>query len=118
MAATTEPSSGPAPAGTSAGTPATRSAGTPAGTPVSGTVRYWAAAKAAAGVAEDSYRAASLAEALAAVRRRHADRPRLLQVLGHSSFLVDGSPVGGRDHAAVALTEGGTVEVLPPFAGG
>ncbi|WP_371480085.1 MoaD/ThiS family protein [Kitasatospora sp. NBC_00315] len=102
MAATTEPTGGLA----------------PAGAPVGGTIRYWAAAKAAAGLAEESYRAATLAEALAGARERHADLPRLLQVLGHSSFLVDGSPVGGRDHATVALTEGGTVEVLPPFAGG
>ncbi|GGV17319.1 MULTISPECIES: MoaD/ThiS family protein [Streptomycetaceae] len=102
MAATTEPASGPV----------------PTGTPVGGTIRYWAAAKAAAQVAEEPYRAATLAEALAGVRQRHADLPRLIQVLGHSSFLVDGAPVGGRDHASVALTEGGTVEVLPPFAGG
>jgi molybdopterin converting factor small subunit len=26
--------------------------------------------------------------------------------------------VGTRDHAGIGLTEGGTVEVLPPFAGG
>jgi molybdopterin synthase sulfur carrier subunit len=39
-------------------------------------------------------------------------------VVGNSSFVVDGNPVGKRDHASVQLTEGGTVEVLPPFAGG
>ncbi|MFD0278376.1 MoaD/ThiS family protein [Kitasatospora sp. NPDC127111] len=85
---------------------------------VSGTIRYWAAAKSEAGLAEEPYRAATLAEALAAARERHADRPKLVRLLGHCSYLVDGSPVGGRDHATVALTEGGTVEVLPPFAGG
>jgi molybdopterin converting factor small subunit len=85
---------------------------------VTGTIRYWAAAKAAAGLAEEPYHAATLAEALEEARARHAGRPRLLQVLGHSSFLVDGDPVGGREHATVPLTEGGTVEVLPPFAGG
>ncbi|MFD5083103.1 MoaD/ThiS family protein [Kitasatospora sp. NPDC058201] len=91
----------------------------PAGaTRVSGTIRYWAAAKSEAGLAEEPYRAATLAEALAAVRQQHADRPKLVGLLGHCSYLVDGSPVGGRDHAAVTLTEGGTVEVLPPFAGG
>jgi len=83
-----------------------------------GTIRYWAAAKAAAGAAEEIYRAATLAQALDQARARHADRPRFAQVLGHCSFLVDGSPVGHRDHAAVALVDGGTVEVLPPFAGG
>ncbi|MFE7558943.1 MoaD/ThiS family protein [Kitasatospora sp. NPDC057500] len=85
---------------------------------VSGTIRYWAAAKSEAGLAEEPYLAATLAEALAQAEERHADRPKLVRLLGHCSFLVDGSPVGGRDHATVALTEGGTVEVLPPFAGG
>jgi molybdopterin converting factor small subunit len=83
-----------------------------------GVIRYWAAAKAEAGTAEEPYAAATLAEALDAARARHTDRPRFAQVLAHCSFLVDGAQVGSRDHAAVALSEGGTVEVLPPFAGG
>ncbi|MEZ0064918.1 molybdopterin synthase sulfur carrier subunit [Streptacidiphilus sp. MAP12-20] len=83
-----------------------------------GVIRYWAAAKAEAGTAEEPYAAVNLADALAAARARHADRPRFAQVLAHCSFLVDGAQVGRRDHATVALTEGGTVEVLPPFAGG
>ncbi|AEW94911.1 MoaD/ThiS family protein [Streptantibioticus cattleyicolor] len=83
-----------------------------------GTIRYWAAAKAAAGVAEEPYHAATLADALAAARQRHADRGEFARVLGSSSFLVDGAPVGGRDHESVQLVAGGTVEVLPPFAGG
>ncbi|MFD8962758.1 MoaD/ThiS family protein, partial [Streptomyces anulatus] len=33
-------------------------------------------------------------------------------------FLIDGDPVGTRGHETVRLAEGGTVEVLPPFAGG
>ncbi|GJF28181.1 thiamine biosynthesis protein ThiS [Kitasatospora sp. NE20-6] len=91
---------------------------TPPAARVTGTIRYWAAAKAAAGTAEESYEAATLAEALDAVRARHAGRPRLLGLLGHCSYLVDGEQVGTRDRAGVRLTEGGTVEVLPPFAGG
>jgi molybdopterin converting factor small subunit len=83
-----------------------------------GTIRYWAAAKAAAGTAEEPYRAATLAEALDAARERHAGRPEFTRVLLRCSFLVDGDPVGTRDHTAVPLREGGTVEVLPPFAGG
>ncbi len=83
-----------------------------------GVIRYWAAARAAAGTAEEPYRAATLADALAAARRRHTAGPRFAEVLGICSFLVDGSPVGTRDHATVRLAEGGTVEVLPPFAGG
>jgi molybdopterin synthase sulfur carrier subunit len=92
---------------------------TTAAPPVSeGVIRYWAAARAEAGTAEEPYRAATLAEALDAARRLHADRPRFAQVLGLCSFLVDGNPVGTRDHATVDLAPGGTVEVLPPFAGG
>ncbi len=83
-----------------------------------GVIRYWAAAKAEAGTGEEPYRAATLAEALEAARALHADRPRFAQVLGLCSFLVDGDPVGSRDHADVELAQGGTVEVLPPFAGG
>lgn len=82
----------------------------------SGTIRYWAAAKAAAGTAEEPYAADTLAEALAAARGRHGDE--LARVLARCSFLVDGRAVGARDHAGVALADGGTVEVLPPFAGG
>ena len=84
----------------------------------SGTIRYWAAAKAAAGTDEEPYEAATLAEALATARAAHADRAEFARVLARCSFLVDGSPVGTRSHSAVPLTEGGTVEVLPPFAGG
>ncbi|MDH6118241.1 MoaD/ThiS family protein [Kitasatospora sp. GAS204B] len=85
---------------------------------VAGTIRYWAAAKAEAGVAEEPYRAASLAEALAQAAARHADRPTFVRLLGICSYLVDSEPVGGRDRTRVPLTEGGTIEVLPPFAGG
>ncbi|MFI9629117.1 MoaD/ThiS family protein [Streptomyces sp. NPDC052042] len=81
-----------------------------------GTIRYWAAAKAAAGTAEEPYTAETLAEALDAVRERHSGE--LTRVLQRCSFLVDGEPVGGRSHETVRLAEGGTVEVLPPFAGG
>lgn len=80
------------------------------------TVRYWAAAKAAAGVAEEPYDAATLSEALAAVRQRHPGE--LARVLQRCSYLIDGDPVGTREHETVRLAEGGTVEVLPPFAGG
>ena len=83
-----------------------------------GTIRYWAAAKAAAGVAEEAYEAANLAEVLAAALDRHAGRPEFARVIARSSFLVDGTPVGTRSPDAVGLADGATVEVLPPFAGG
>lgn len=83
---------------------------------VTGTIRYWAAAKAAAGIAEESYRASTLAEALEAARQAHG--PEFGQVLQRCSYLVNGDPVGTREHTTIHLAEGGTVEVLPPFAGG
>ncbi|ACY96191.1 MULTISPECIES: MoaD/ThiS family protein [Thermomonospora] len=81
-----------------------------------GTIRYWAAARAAAGVEEEPYEAATLAEALHNARRgRSGDFARVLE---RSSFLIDGAPVGTRPHEGVALAEGAVIEVLPPFAGG
>ncbi|WP_131740767.1 MoaD/ThiS family protein [Actinomadura roseirufa] len=83
-----------------------------------GTIRYWAAAKAAAGVHEEPYDAGTLAEALAAAAGRDGRDGEFRRVVGRSSFLVDGDPVGGRPHESVVLPEDGVVEVLPPFAGG
>ncbi|MFG3254366.1 MoaD/ThiS family protein [Streptomyces sp. NPDC048172] len=84
----------------------------------SGTIRYWAAAKAAAGTAEEPYEATTLAGALQRARDAHTERPEFARVLLRCSYLVDGAPVGTREHESVRLSEGGTVEVLPPFAGG
>jgi molybdopterin converting factor small subunit len=81
-----------------------------------GVIRYWAAARDAAGVAEEPYDAATLADALRAAREEHGER--LANVLVRCSYLVDEAPVGARDHETVQLAECGTVEVLPPFAGG
>lgn len=83
-----------------------------------GTIRYWAAAKAAAGTAEEPYEAATLAEALESARQRHTADSEFARVLLRCSYIVDGDPVGTRSHDTVRLAEGGTVEVLPPFAGG
>lgn len=84
----------------------------------SGTIRYWAAAKAAAGTAEERYEGLTLADALDAARERHVDRPEFARVLARCSFLVDGVQVASRRPDSVQLTEEGTIEVLPPFAGG
>jgi sulfur-carrier protein len=81
-----------------------------------GTIRYWAAARAAAGIAEEGYDAETLAEALLVARDRHG--PELAKVLDRCSYVVDEAPVGGRDHHDVVLTDGGSIECLPPFAGG
>ena len=82
------------------------------------TIRYWAAAKDAAGVATESVQADTLAEALAAVIARHGEASRLRSVLATSSFLVDGAPAGRRSAADLVLGEAAVVEVLPQFAGG
>jgi molybdopterin synthase sulfur carrier subunit len=82
------------------------------------TLRYWASLRAAAGTAEEVVDADSLADALAIARRMHAEQPRFAAVLGICSVIVDGAPVGGRDHATVPLGDGSVVELLPPFAGG
>ncbi|WP_159944219.1 MULTISPECIES: MoaD/ThiS family protein [unclassified Nocardiopsis] len=81
------------------------------------TIRYWAAAKEAAGTAEETVDADNLAQALAAARRLHPD-DRFQRVLGSCSLLVGENPVGRRPHGDVEVTEGTVIEVLPPFAGG
>ena len=88
------------------------------------TLRYWAAAKEAAGIAEERISAGTLAEALAAARGKaeyagHVGQDsRLRAVLARSSFLIDGLPVGTRAPEAVMLSDSAVIEVLPPFAGG
>ncbi|MGB3895499.1 MoaD/ThiS family protein [Mycolicibacter sinensis] len=84
-------------------------------TAVAVTVRYFAAARAAAGVESESIQVptgagvAELAETLA------RGNERLATVLGRCSYLRDGVAV--RDQAA-PLQPGETIDVLPPFAGG
>lgn len=82
------------------------------------TVHYWAAARAAAGIAEEKVDAATLAELLDEIDRRHRDRDRFRDVIGTCSILVGETPVGAREPATVALNHGDTIEFLPPFAGG
>jgi sulfur-carrier protein len=81
------------------------------------TLRYWAAAKDAAGVAEQVVTAETLAGALALAGSAEI-RARLGPVLERSSFLVDGTQVGRRAAESVPLADGAVIEVLPPFAGG
>lgn len=82
------------------------------------TIRYWAAAKEAAGVAEESVEAVTLRDALnTAVASRKPDK-RLESVIARSSFLVNADPVGRAARESIVLDEGAVIEVLPPFAGG
>lgn len=80
-------------------------------------VRYFAGARSAAGVAEESITLTegdrSVAAALAAIRGRRG--PELDRVLAACSFLLNGVAV--RDHAQT-VTDGAELDILPPFAGG
>ncbi len=77
-----------------------------------GTIRYWAGARAAAGIAEEPYDGDTLGAVLDQVAAAHG--PALARVLTVASFLVDGV----RTSREAALPDGATIEVLPPFAGG
>ena len=82
------------------------------------TIRYWAAAKEAAGIAEESLEAVTLRDALnTAVANRRPDS-QLATVIARSSFLVNADPVGRAARESIVLDEGAVIEVLPPFAGG
>ena len=80
------------------------------------TIRYWAAARAAAGRAEEAY---AEPRTLADLVRIAGDgNPKLAAVLSVCSFVVGEQPVGTRAHDEVVLVAGDVVEALPPFAGG
>ena len=82
------------------------------------TIRYWAAAKEAAGVAEESVEADTLRDALNTAVASRAPDTRLEVVIARSSFLVNADPGGRAAWESIALGEGAVIEVLPPFAGG
>ena len=78
------------------------------------TVRYFAGARAAAGVTEEPAPADLDLDALTdLIAGRHGER--MAAVLKVASFLVDGLVCHDR---TAALPAGATVDVLPPFAGG
>ena len=83
-------------------------------------VRYFAAARAAAGVTEETVRietfaglAPTAADAIDALTARHGDR--LDRVVTACSFLLNGVAVRDR---TVEVVDGAELDVLPPFAGG
>jgi molybdopterin synthase sulfur carrier subunit len=79
------------------------------------TVRYFAAASAAAGVEQEVVTAppgASISQIVAILGERNADLARVLQ---RCSYLRDGVAV--RD-LSCSVSSGQTLDVLPPFAGG
>ena len=77
------------------------------------TVRYFAGARAAAGVDMEFREAASLDELVGQIVDEHGEK--LARVLTACSFLVDGTQTRDR---ALELSPGAVVDVLPPFAGG
>lgn len=95
-------------------------AAAPAGTAVRVRVRYFAGARAAAGVTEETVRIASegfpgagVDAVLDAILALHG--AALARVLPACSFLLDGVAVRDR---STEVTEGAQFDVLPPFAGG
>ena len=82
-------------------------------TPASVTVRYFAGARAAAGVDTETQEATTLDELVGRIVADHGER--LERVLTACSFLIDGTQTRNR---ASVLAPGAVVDVLPPFAGG
>lgn len=83
-------------------------------------VRYFAGARAAAGVAEETVcvareggREVTADDVIRAVLSRHEGR--LESVVAACSFLLDGIALRDR---ATGVREGSELDVLPPFAGG
>jgi molybdopterin converting factor small subunit len=80
------------------------------------TIRYFAAAKAALGQAQEIRPAGTtIGDLLAAAAADAAVPAEALAVLNRCSFLVNRSATTDR---AITLQPGDTLDVLPPFAGG
>ncbi|HTX98009.1 MAG TPA: MoaD/ThiS family protein [Mycobacterium sp.] len=79
------------------------------------TVRYFAAARAAAGAESETVMLRPGTTVAQLVERLAVRGSRLATVLSRCSYLCDGIAV--RDETA-ALHPGNTIDVLPPFAGG
>lgn len=79
------------------------------------TLRYFAGARAAAGVEEERVALPIGSTVADALRRVSVRGPALARVIAASSVLVDGVH---RRSADATLIDGATLDVLPPFAGG
>jgi len=80
-------------------------------TGVNVTVRYWASARAVAGCESELFVGHHVGDVLETAAAAHTG---LSVVLDVSTILLDGRAVT----ASESLSEGVTIEVLPPFAGG
>jgi molybdopterin synthase sulfur carrier subunit len=78
-------------------------------------IRYFAAARAAAGMEEETLAVLDGTSVTDLVEQLSARNPSLATVLARCSFLCDGIAVRNR---AEPLRTNQTVDVLPPFAGG
>ena len=88
----------------------------PAGDRIAVTVRFFAAARAAAGVDEEDFtvdRKATVADVLRAAVDAHG--PQLADVLRRCSYLLEETAV--HDHR-MPVSDRAVLDVLPPFAGG
>jgi molybdopterin converting factor small subunit len=77
------------------------------------TVRYYASARAASGVAHEPLNAVTVADAVEAIGARHG--ARMTAILRASSLLLDGMHVADLSTQLAGASE---LDVLPPFAGG
>jgi molybdopterin synthase sulfur carrier subunit len=78
-------------------------------------IRYFGAARAAAGVEAETRTVAADTSVADLANQLGAQNPRLAAILARCSYLCDGIAV--RD-ARGRLQAGQTIDVLPPFAGG
>ena len=83
-------------------------------------MRYWASARAAAGVDSDDLEVSGpvpLSDLISQVKKAHAS-PRFTEVIACCAVMVGDRPVTTSDPSGVLVEPGSTVEFLPPFAGG
>lgn len=85
------------------------------------TVRYWAAARAAAGTAEERLPVpgpVTVGTLLELVLTAHGGSEDLSRVVGVCSVMVDGRQLRTGEPGRDLVVPGQVVELLPPFAGG
>jgi sulfur-carrier protein len=82
------------------------------------TVRYFAAAQAAAGADSETVTLPPGTTIAELVKNLAGRGEHLANVLGRCSYLCDGIAVHKETIETAALRSGDTVDVLPPFAGG
>ncbi len=81
-------------------------------------VRYFAAARAAAGTESETLTVRPGTTVAEVVHRLAERNPRLSTVLSRCSYLCDGIAVSSAAATVRTVKSAETVDVLPPFAGG